>query len=159
LNQNTMTTGRFLLLVVVAALLAPHTFEISSQNIPDASFARYSVITLLLTVFYEYGSTIAGSYSTLFVMPPTSAALLNLLTLIVNVSIILAQWGVTKGRASKRIALYTIAAALCVHALLLLGFFSYQVNGTASALAIPLPVFPIISALLVLRGKLPVPIS
>jgi hypothetical protein len=149
-----MTTGRFFLLIVAAALLVPHTFEISRQNIPDASFTRYSVITLLLTLFYEYGNTLVGPYSTLSIMPPTSATLLNVLTLIVNISIILSQWGLTKGKVSRRVVLYTIAIALCVHALLLIGFFSYQLDATASVLAVPLPIFPIISALVVLRGKI-----
>ncbi len=154
-TQITRNTWKFLLILLIAALLLPHTFEIASQNIPDASYTRYSVITVLLTLFYEYGNTLAGPYSTLFIMPPTSAILLNALTLIINVAIILSQFWFAKGTISKMRTLYIIAAALCVHVLLLVGIFSYQLDATASVLAIPLPIFPIISALLVLRGKIP----
>jgi len=143
-------------LVVVAALLAPHTFEISTQNIIDASFTRYSVITLLLTLFYESGSTIVGPYTTLFIMPPTSALLLNGLTLIVNLSIILSLWGLIKGKFSKKVVLSIIAIVLCVHALLVIGLFSYQASAWESVLSIPLPIFPIISALLILLNKIPI---
>lgn len=151
-----MNTKSFLLLIVVAALLAPHTFEISSQNIPDAFFTRYSVITLLFTLFYEFGSTFAGPYTTLFIMPPTSAILLNGLILIVNLSIILSLWSLIKGQVSRSVILYIIAIALCVHAILVIGLFSYQASAWESVLSIPLPIFPIICALLVLLNKMPI---
>jgi hypothetical protein len=151
-----MTTRRFLLLVIIAALLLPHTFEISNQYIPDASFTRYSVITLLLTLFYEYGSTFVGPYSTLFIMPPTSTTLLNAMTVIVNISIILSLWGLMRGRLARRGTLYIIAIALFVHVFLLMGFFSIMVTGVTSVLAIPLPIFPIISILAILRNKIPI---
>jgi len=151
-----MNTKSFLLLVVVVALLAPHTFEISSQNYMDASFTRYSVITLILTLFYEYGSTLAGPYTTLFIMPPTYAPLLNGLTLIVNLSIVLSLWGLMKGKVSRTVVLYIIAVALVVHAILVIGLFSYQASAFESVLSIPLPIFPIIIALLVLSNKIPI---
>ena len=156
LNQDTMTSRRFLLLVIIAALLIPHTFEISNQYYPDATFTRYSVITLLLTLFYEFGSTLVGPYTTLFILPPTSAPLYNPLALIVNIAIILGLWGVMKGKLSRRAVLYTIVIAICVQAFLLIGFFSIRLDGWASYLAIPLPIFPIISALLILRNKVPI---
>ncbi|MFW9958397.1 MAG: hypothetical protein ACFFCT_10020 [Candidatus Odinarchaeota archaeon] len=141
--------------LLIAALLLPHTLEIASQNIPDASYTRYSVITVLLTLFYEYGSTLVGPYSTVFIIPPTSAILLNVLTLIINASIILSQFWFVRGTISKMRTLYIIAVALCVHVLLLVGFFSYQLDATASVLAVPLPIFPIISVLVVLGNKIP----
>lgn len=153
--RNTRNTWRLLLFLLIAALLSPHTFEISSRSIPDGSFTRYSVITLILTLFYEYGTTIAGPYSTIFIMPPTSAAILNMVTLLINVSIILSQLGLAKGTISRRRALYIIGIALCVHVFLLVGFFSYQLDATASVLAIPLPIFPLISTLAILRNKIP----
>lgn len=151
-----MTTRRFLLLVILAALLIPHTFEISSQSIPDAAFVRYSVITLLLTLFYEFGSTLVGPYTTLFILPPTSAPLYNPLALIVNIAIILGLWGVMKGKLSREVVLYTIVIAICVQAFLLIGFFSIRLDGWASYIAIPLPIFPIISMLAILRNKIPI---
>ena len=157
LIQDKRVVWRFLLVLFIAALLLPHTLEISSHSIPDASYTRYSVISVLLTIFYEYGSTIVGPYSTLFIMPPTSAALLNELTLVLNILIILSQSGFAKGRISRRRVLQIIGIILCVHVVLLLGVFSYQVDGWASVLAIPLPIFPIISTLAMLRGKTPNP--
>ncbi|MFW9817366.1 MAG: hypothetical protein ACFFEW_15695 [Candidatus Thorarchaeota archaeon] len=157
MTQNTMSARRFLLFILVAALIAPHTFEISGRMIPDGSFTRYSLILVLLTLFYESGTNIAGPYSTGFILPPTSAILLNVLTLIINISIILSQWQYTIGSMSRKNVLYVIGLALCVHVLLLIGFFSYQLDATASVLSIPLPIFPIISALVVLRGKIPSP--
>jgi hypothetical protein len=157
LIQTSRNKWRFLLFLFIAALLSPHTFEISNQSIPDASFTRYSVITVFLTLFYEYGSTIAGPYSTIFIMPPTSAILLNTLTLLINVVIILGQVGFSKGTISRSRVLYIIGIALCIHVLLLVGVFSYQLDGMASVLAVPLPVFPIISALVVLLGRIPSP--
>jgi hypothetical protein len=157
LIQDSRRFWKFLLFLLIAALLSPHTFEVSSQSIPDASFTRYSIVTVLLTLFYEYGSTIAGPYSTAFIMPPTSAILLNTLTLLINVVIILGQVGFSKGMISRSRVLYIIGIALCVHVLLLVGFFSYQLDAMASVLAIPLPVFPIISALAVLLGWIPSP--
>ena len=151
--RNTRNTSRLLLFLLIAALLSPHTFEISSRSIPDASFTRYSVITLLLTLFYEYGTTIAGPYSTLFIMPPTSAAILNVVALLINFSIIMSQLGLAKGTISRRSALYIIGVALCIHVFLLAGFFSYRLDATASVLAIPLPIFPAISILAILRSK------
>lgn len=156
LDNETMTTRRFLLLVILTALLIPHTFEISSQSIPDAAFVRYSVITLLLTLFYEFGSTIVGPYTTLFIMPSTSAPLYNPLALIVNVTIILILWRFIKGKSSRRRVLYVIAIAVFVQAFLLIGFFSVRLDGWASYLAIPLPIFPIISMLAILRNKIPI---
>lgn len=156
LNLFTMTTRRFLLLLIVAALLVPHTFEITNQNYMDATFTRYSVIMLLLTLFYEYGSTLAGPYSTLSIMLPTSAPLLNILTLIVNISIIVILWGLIKGRVTKNVILYIITIVLCVQAFLVLVFFSIQLDAWASVLSIPLPIFPIISILIVLRNKIPI---
>ena len=156
LDNETMTTRRFLLLVILAALLIPHTFEISSQSIPDAAFVRYSVITLLLTLFYEFGSTLVGPYTTLFILPPTSAPLYNPLALIVNIAIILGLWGVMKGKLSREVVLYTIVIAICVQAFLLIGFFSIRLDGWASYIAIPLPIFPIISMLAILRNKIPI---
>jgi hypothetical protein len=144
-----------LLFLVIAALLSPHTFEISNQSMPDNSFTRYSIITVLLIPFYQFGDTFVGPYSTLFIMPPTAALLLNLLTLLINTSIILSQVGLSKGIISRKRALYLIGIALCVDVLLLIGFFSYQLDGTASVLAIPLPIFPIISAFAILRNKVP----
>ncbi|MFW9808498.1 MAG: hypothetical protein ACFFE6_03865 [Candidatus Thorarchaeota archaeon] len=154
MNQDTTRVGRFMLFILVAALIAPHTFEISSQTIPDYSYTRYSLILVILTLFYESGTTIAGQYSTGFILPPTSSVLLNVLTLVINVSIVLSQWGYAKGRISRKNVLYIIGIALCVHVLLLIGFFSYQLDATASVLAIPLPIFPVISALVVLRGMI-----
>ena len=154
-NQEKGLAWKVLLAIIIAGLLSPHTLEISHQGIIDAYFTRYSIITVLLTVFYESGSTFAGPYSTLFIMPPTSAALLNALTLVINISIILSLFGLSKGTISRRRALQLIAVFLCVHVLLLLGVFSYQVDGWANVLALPLPIFPIISALAVLRGKIP----
>jgi hypothetical protein len=152
--QEKKAVWKLLVVFTLAALLSPHTFEISSQSIIDASFTRYSVITVLLTVFYESGSTIAGPYNTLFIMPPTSAALLNALTLVLNISIILSLWGLAKGVVSPRRALQLIGIVLCVHIFLLLGVFSYQADGWANVLALPLPIFPLVSALVVLRGKI-----
>jgi len=143
------------LLLVVAALFVPHTFEISSQNIPDAMFIRYSVITLVLTVFYEYGSTLAGPYSTLSISLPTAAPLVNGLALIINIAIILSMWGLMRGRLSRRSALYIVALALCVHAFLLLGVLSVRVDGWLTVLAIPAPIFPILGILLILSNKIP----
>ena len=154
-DQEKRTVWRVLLALLIVALLSPHTFEISSQSIIDASFTRYSVITVLLTIFYEYGSTIVGPYDTFFIMPPTSAALLNTLTLVLNISIILSLFGLAKGTISRRRALQLIAVFLCAHVVLLLGFFSIQLDGWANVLALPLPVFPIISALAVLRDRIP----
>ncbi|MFW9788774.1 MAG: hypothetical protein ACFFE2_14785 [Candidatus Thorarchaeota archaeon] len=155
MNDNSMIVRRFWLFILLAALIAPHTFEISSQIIPDNSFTRYSLILVLLTLFYESGTNIVGSYSKGFILPPTSAVLLNTLTLIINIAILLSQWGYAKGTVSRKNVLYIIVIALCVHALLLIGFFSYQLDATTSALAIPLPIFPVISILAVLRGKIP----
>lgn len=152
-----MSVRKFLLFILVAALIAPHTFEISSQIIPDNSFTRYSLILVLLTLFYESGTNIFGPYSTGFILPPTSAILLNVLTLIINISIILSQWVYTRGSISRKNVLYIIGIALCIHVLLLISFFSYQLDTTASVLSIPLPIFPIISVLLVLQGKIPNP--
>jgi len=153
-TQITRNTWKLLLFLIIAALLLPHTFEISSQNIPDASYTRYSVITVLLTLFYEYGNTLAGPYTTVFIMPLTYAALLNFGTLLINVSIVLSQVNYARGGYSRKRVLYIIGIALCVHVLLLVGFY-YQVGATSSVLAVPLPIFPIISALLVLREKIP----
>ena len=155
LVQEKRNIWRFLLLLLIAALLSPHTLEISHQGIIDASFTRYSVITVLLTFFYEFGSTFAGPYSTLFIMPPTSAASLNALTLVLYILIILGLFGFAKGMISRRRVLQLIGIVLCVHVFSLLGVFSYQLDSIASVLGIPLPVFPIISALAVLRRKTP----
>lgn len=155
-DQDKGTIWRVLLALIIAALLSPHTLEIASQSIIDASFTRYSVITVLLTFFYESGSTFAGPYSTLFIMPPTSAALLNALTLVLNISIILSLFGFIKGTVSRRNALLVVGIILCIHVALLLGVFSYQMNGTTSVLAIPLPVFPIIGAIAILRTRIPI---
>lgn len=144
------------MIIIVAALISPHTFEISSQNIIDASFTRYSIVTLLLTLFYEYGSTFVGPYTTLFIMPPTSAPLYNPLTLMVNITIILSLWRLMKDKISRRAVLYIIAIVVCVDVFLLIGFFSIRLDGWASVLAIPLPIFPLISALLILRNKIPI---
>ena len=153
-NQAKGSVWRVLLALIIAALLSPHTLEIASQSIIDASFTRYSVITVLLTVFYEYGSTLVGPYSTLFIMPPTSAALLNALTLVLNISIILGLFGLAKGSISPKRALQLIGIVLCVHVILLFGVFSIQLDGWANVLALPLPIFPLISALAVFREKI-----
>jgi hypothetical protein len=155
--QEKKAVWKLLVALLIAALLSPHTLQIINQSIPDASFTRYSIITVLLTVFYEYGSTIVGPYSTLFIMPPTSAASLNALTFVLNILIILSGFWFTKGTVSRRNALLVVLIILCVHVALLLGVFSYQLNGTKNVLAIPLPVFPIIGAIAILRTKIPNP--
>jgi hypothetical protein len=154
LTQKASFTWRFLLLLVIAALLIPHTLEIESQNLPDAVFTRYSVIIVLLTVSYEFGSTLMGPYSTIFVMPPTSAIVLNVLALLINISIIISLLGLVRGMISKKRVLYIIGIALCVQVFLLLGIFSYRLDSWASGLAIPLPVFPIVSALAVINNRI-----
>jgi uncharacterized membrane protein YfcA len=148
---------KLLVVLLIAALLSPHTLQIINQSIPDASFTRYSVITVLLTAFYEHGNTIIGPYSTLFIMPPTSAALLNSVTFVFNILIIWSVSWFTKGNGSRRDALLTVATMLCVHVGLLLSIFSYQLDATTNVLAIPLPVFPIIVAIAILRAKIPNP--
>lgn len=155
--QEKKTVWKLLVGLLIVALLSPHTLQILNVSITDASFTRYSVITVLLTVFYEYGSTIVGPYSTLFIMPPTSAALLNALTFVLNILIILSAFWFTKGSVSRRNALLAVGIILCVHVALLLGVFSYQLNGTTNVLAIPLPIFPIIGALAILRTRMPNP--
>jgi 4-amino-4-deoxy-L-arabinose transferase-like glycosyltransferase len=153
--QKTKSVQKFFLIVIIGALLLPHTFQISSQSFPDASFERYSLITVLLTVFYEYGSTLVGPYSNFFLKPPTSEALLNILTLVLNVLIIIGLIGFARRAISRKRVLQLIGLVLCVHVFLLFGVFSYQLDAVASVLAIPLPVFPIIGALVVIRNKVP----
>lgn len=155
LVQETWNAKRFLLFLLIVALLSPHTLEISSQSIIDASYTRYSVITVLLTIFYEYGNTMVGPYSTFFIEPPTAKVLLNVLTLILNLSIIVSQFGFAKGTISRRRVMHVIGIAFFVHILLLMGVFSYQLDSWSNVLAIPLPIFPIISVLLVLRDRIP----
>ena len=156
-GQEKKAIWKILLGLLIVALLSPHTLQITNQSIVDASFTRYSLITVLLTVFYEYGFTLVGPYSTLFIMPPTSAALLNALTFGLNILIILNHFWFTKGTISRRKALLVVGIILCIHVALLLGVFSYQLNGTTSVLAIPLPVFPIIVAMAILRAEIPKP--
>ncbi|MFW9807581.1 MAG: hypothetical protein ACFFFK_12705 [Candidatus Thorarchaeota archaeon] len=157
LGQEKKAVWKLLVVLLIAALLSPHTLQIINQSITDASFTRYSVITVLLTAFYEYGHTLVGPYSTLFIMPPTSAALLNALTFVLNILIILSQFWFIKGTISRRNALLVVGIILCIHVALLLGVFSYQLNGTTSVLAIPLPIFPIIVTIAILRAKISKP--
>ncbi|MFW9834810.1 MAG: hypothetical protein ACFFEK_12500 [Candidatus Thorarchaeota archaeon] len=155
LVQKTKNVQKVFLILIIGALLLPHTFQISRQSFPDASFMRYSLITVLLTVFYESGSTLIGPYSTFLLKPPTSEIPLNISTLVLNVLIIIGLFVYAKRTISRKRVLQLIVVVLCVHTLLLLGFFSYQLDAVASVLAIPLPIFPIISALAVIHSKVP----
>ena len=153
--QKTKSFQRFFVIFLIGALFLPHTFQISNQSLPDLSYTRYSVITVLLTVFYEYGSTLVGPYSTFFLKPPTLEAPLNILIFVFNVIIIIGQFEYAKGAISMRRVLQLIGIVLFVTVVLPLGVIFYPLDAMGSVLTIPLPIFPIIGGVIVIRNKVP----
>ena len=146
--------SRFLAILILVALLVPHSLGISRLNHPDDSYIRYTVSAVLWEMSHESGSTIAGPYSyTYFEFLYIPALLLGALFLPLYISVIITQWRFMKGTTTKRTILRVIGLALFIQAFLQFASLGYRLDGWALLQTYPLPIFHTLNILSVIRQR------
>ena len=137
-----------MLLVIIAALLAPHTLEVTSVNLVDNSYLRFTFAAIFWLLIREDGNSIAGPYSsTLFQLPSVQALLWTALFLPLCLVIIYTQWRFIKGMTTKNKAFRMIGIVLAIQVIVLVTFFAYALDSWSLAAAVPLPIVHVVSAL------------
>lgn len=156
-NMSSGRSSRVLTTLVLIALLTPHTFAISRFSSPiDSSYTRSTLVAACWTLIQQDGITPGGPYSlTLFPFPNELTLLWTILFFPLYLCIIYTQWRFIKGITKKSKVMRVIAAALVIQLVVLMAFFSYSLDGWASGIAYPLPIFHVLSALSVLRHREP----
>ena len=146
--------SRFLAILILVALFVPHSLGISRLNQPDNSYIRYSVFAVFWKISYENGSTIAGPYSnTFFEFLSIPTLLFGALFLPLFITVIITQSRFIKGTTTKKSILCVIGLALITQVFLYPIFFSYRLDGWASADLYPLPIFYTLNVLSVVRQR------
>ncbi|RDE15651.1 MAG: hypothetical protein C4K48_03480 [Candidatus Thorarchaeota archaeon] len=158
-SKDTLSSGwssRFLPILILFAILTPHTLEITRVSLEDDSYTQSILVAGCWTLLQKDGSTIAGPYSsTLFLFPNELALLWTILFVPLYLCIIYTQWRLVRGITTKGKVLCVIAAALAIQLVVLMAFFSYSLDGWASGIAYPLPIFHVLSALSVFWHRRP----
>ena len=146
--------SRFLVILILVALFAPHSLGISHFNFPDNSYNRYTVSAVFWAISYENGSTITGPYSnTFFEFISIPTLLFGALFLLLFLSVIITQWRFIRGTTSKRSILRVIGLALITQVFPLSAMFSVQLTGLGYAQLYPLPIFHALNVLSVVRQR------
>ncbi|TFG06206.1 hypothetical protein EU522_01875 [Candidatus Thorarchaeota archaeon] len=146
--------SRILVLLLLVALLAPHTLAtMGYSHYPDEDYTRYTLIAALWSISYETGSTITGPYTTMgFAFPIDAVFVWAVAILPLSVYIIYTLKRFMRRNATKRTVLYSILALLLLQ-VILMGFLCYSVDGWLIGCSYPVPLFQLVSFLVVVLHK------
>lgn len=137
--------------LVLVSLIAPHTLGIRRHDLPDNSYARYTLTAALWTIIHETGSTIAGPYSqTLFPFPNEPALLWIVLFIPLQLCTSCVILRYVKGITGKGTALRVVVAALVIQALLAGGLW-FGFDSWLFVSVYPLPIFHLVSLSIMFR--------
>jgi hypothetical protein len=144
--------SRILAILLIVAIVFPHTLEIVTVNAIDNSYLQVAVYAALWMVSLETGSTIAGPYSfTLFEVLTVRILVFCILFLPLYLIVIIAHSRFMKGKASRKSILRIVGTSLIVQMFILFAFFWWQLDGWAFAQAYPLPILHVLSILSVTK--------
>ena len=148
---NIVNTSRELAVLIIVAVIIPHTIEFNVANAIDNSYLQVTVFAALWTASVASGFTIVGPYTSASVGFLTVRVLVFcILFLPLYPVLIIAQSQFMKGKTSRKSVLRIIGIVLIVQMFILFAFFWYSLDSWAFAQSYPLP---IIHILIAFRGK------
>lgn len=151
-NTNSPKPRAIFFILVLVLLIAPHTLGIRRQSLQDNSYTRFTLVAALWTVIHESGSTIAGPYTyTLFPLPNEPALLWTVLFIPLQLCTSYVILRFVRGITEKGTALCVVVAALVIQAFLAGGLW-FVFSGLLVVSVYPLPIFHLVSLLIVVRN-------